>query len=65
MKGALIQAGARPLADYAMRVQLAARSSDLKQVIGAIRRLQAAMEEHAGEEPATRLVEHLSLRGES
>ena len=39
------QTGSQPAADHAMRVQLAARSSDLKQAAAAVWKLEAALED--------------------
>ncbi|NQU19937.1 MAG: response regulator [Candidatus Nealsonbacteria bacterium] len=40
-----LRTGSQPAADHAMRVQLAARSSDLKQVAAAVWKLEAALED--------------------
>lgn len=46
LKSLSLQTGLRPVADHAMRVQLAARSHDLKRTARAVQRLQAALHEH-------------------
>lgn len=44
LKSASLGAGARPVADYAMRVQFAARSSDLEEATQAVERLHNVLE---------------------
>ena len=45
VKDISLQIGARSVADHALRVQLAARSSDAQQAATAIERLQSALQE--------------------
>jgi CheY-like chemotaxis protein len=45
VKDLSLQTGAKSVADHALRVQLAARSSDVQQAATAIARLQAALQE--------------------